>query len=87
MKKVTLAIITIGFAFMLSTSAFAEKQPMMKEALEHLQKAEKYLSRASHDKAGHLKKALKQTRAAIQHVKKGARFDNRHTEKKHYNQH
>ncbi len=78
MKRILLVLVLTAFSLTLSAPAYAERQPAMKEALEYLQKAEYYLNRASRDKGGHLKKALRQTRAAIKHVKKGMRFDNRH---------
>jgi hypothetical protein len=54
----------------------------MKAALEHLQAAKAELEKASHDKGGHRTEALKATDAAIQHVKEGMNYDNKHESKK-----
>lgn len=48
----------------------AENQPQMYSALEYLQKAEKKLENASHDKGGHRVKALELIRAAKIEIKK-----------------
>ena len=67
------------FAASLGTSAaIADRQPLMKDALRHLNAAETALQNAAHDKGGHRVKALGLTRQAIEQVKKGMRFDNRH---------
>lgn len=58
--------------------AHAEPQPHMKGALVDLEKAAKQLREASRDKGTHRVKALALTEEAIDQVKKGIEFDNRH---------
>lgn len=60
------------------TSASAEPQPRMREALEQLRAAAGSLEAADHDKGGHRAKALELTRAAIGQVEAGIHYDNRH---------
>ncbi len=63
-----------GFA----TQAFAEKQPRMHEALVSLQTALGSLEKATPDKGGHRVKAIELTKQAIEEVKAGVEFDNKH---------
>lgn len=58
--------------------AFADPQPKMKEALEHLKKAKDALQAATHDKGGHRVKAVEKVNEAIDQVEKGIAFDNKH---------
>ena len=58
--------------------AFAEPQPLMRDALSELREAASRLERADRDKGGHREKALELTRSAIHEVEEGMRFDNRH---------
>lgn len=60
------------------SSAHADPQPRMHDALGHLQEAEKGLQNAANDKGGHRVKALAATREAIEQTKKGIAFDNKH---------
>lgn len=60
------------------SSVSADPQPKMREALVDLRAAAHTLEGASRDKGGHRAKALELTRAAIQQVEAGMRFDNRH---------
>lgn len=62
---------------LLPTLAFAEPQPNMKEALEHLQKAKESLKNATADKGGHRAKAIDLVDKAIEQVEKGIKFDNK----------
>ena len=59
------------------TTASAEPQPRMHQALDELRAAAASLEAADHDKGGHRVKALELTRAAITQVKAGIEFDNR----------
>jgi 2-phospho-L-lactate transferase/gluconeogenesis factor (CofD/UPF0052 family) len=59
------------------TSASAEPQPRMHQALDELRAAAASLEAADHDKGGHRVKALELTRAAIGQVEAGIRHDNR----------
>jgi hypothetical protein len=61
-----------------STQAFAERQPRMREALVQLQSALGSLQKATADKGGHRVKAIQLTKDAIEEVKKGIAFDNKH---------
>ena len=63
-----------GFA----TQAFAEKQPHMRDALTSLQTAFNSLEKATADKGGHRVKAMELTKQAIDEVKAGIEFDNKH---------
>jgi len=60
------------------TTASAEPQPRMRQALGELRAAAASLEAAERDKGGHRAKALELTRAAIGQVEEGIRFDNRH---------
>jgi hypothetical protein len=59
------------------TTADAEPQPRMHQALDELRAAKASLEAADHDKGGHRNKALELTRAAIGQVEAGIRYDNR----------
>jgi hypothetical protein len=50
----------------------------MRAALDSLRDAQRALQAADHDKGGHRAKALQLTKAAIDEVQAGIRFDNRH---------
>jgi len=73
---VSLLAVSIGNNFV--TSASAEPQPKMREALDSLRAAKGALEAANHDKGGHRAKALELTSAAIDQVQAGLKFDNRH---------
>jgi len=60
------------------STASAEPQPKMHEALDELRTAAASLEAADRDKGGHRAKALELTRAAIGQVEAGIKFDNRH---------
>ncbi len=70
---VALCLIT-GFA----AGVWAERQPHMRAALEHLRAARAELEAASHDKGGHKIAALKAIDQAIEHVREGMKYSNRH---------
>ena len=77
------ALITRVLLLVVLTSAFVAgrataKQPMMRDALDHLRAAERALLAATADKGGHREAALRDTRAAIDEVEKGMQFDRRH---------
>ncbi len=57
--------------------AFADPQPKMKEALEHLRNAKAALQSATADKGGHRVKAIEKVNEAIEQVEKGIAFDNK----------
>lgn len=58
------------------TTAAAEPQPRMHQALDELRAAAASLEAADRDKGGHRAKALELTRAAIGQVEAGIRHDN-----------
>ena len=69
--------LVIGGAF-LSGSAYADRQSKMHNALDHLQAAQSLLQDASKDKGGHRQRALKLVHNAIEEVRAGIAYDNRH---------
>ena len=69
--------LVIGIRTVGSVWAGGEPQPRMRNALKFLLIAKGELAKASVDKGGHRAKALEHTDAAIEHVKKGIRFDNK----------
>ncbi len=79
-------ISTLGLAMVLSMvvgrdmvrSAGAEPQPHMRSALGSLESALAQLQKATADKGGHRVKAMELTTQAIEEVKKGIAFDNKH---------
>lgn len=73
-----LALTLLG-AF-ITPSLVAENQPHMRAALEHLQAAKAELEAAEHDKGGHRAKAQQLTQEAIEEVKAGINFDNKHSQ-------
>lgn len=77
MKKMVLVAVVSAFAGVFATTAFAEKQPMMRNALEKLEDARKNLENATADKGGHRVKALALVNDAIKEVKAGIEFDNK----------
>lgn len=72
----SLLAVSLGNNFV--SSASAEGQPKMREALESLRAAKVALESADRDKGGHRAKALELTRAAIGQVEAGIQYDNRH---------
>lgn len=79
--KISTIVFASLFAATIATdrisTADAERQPHMKAALAHLEKAVNQLDKATADKGGHRVKAIDLTRQAIEQVKKGIEFDNR----------
>ena len=59
-------------------SVTAEPQPKMKAALDSLRDAKRSLEQATPDKGGHRVKAIELTKAAIDQVEAGIKFDNKH---------
>lgn len=77
-KTGILSLLVLVMAMGFVSNSYAEPQPHMRAALEHLKKARAQLKMASHDKGGHRVKALRAIQRAINQVKKGMRYDNRH---------
>jgi len=83
MKKKLLSMVVFVFLIAgISVSAWAEKQPHMKSALEGLRKAKAQLEKAEPDKGGHRVAAIKLIDQAIDEVKAGMEFDNEHKDQK-----
>ena len=83
MKRIHITILVLAVTLMVGfgsgyvvSDAHAEKQPLMRMALKHLQVAKTKLQKASHDKGGHRVKALEYVNQAIVEVKKGIKHDN-----------
>jgi len=74
-KRFVVLIVAIALVAGLVMGAWAERQPHMKAALEHLQKAKVQLEKAEHDKGGHRANALSLVEQAISEVKQGMAFD------------
>ena len=80
-KATTLALagaLAVVVSGNLVNEASAEPQPHMKTALDYLTKANDALSKANADKGGHRVKAMELTGKAIEEVKAGIAFDNKH---------
>jgi TolA-binding protein len=77
MKKLLCSTL-LALSLAVPTAAFAEPQPNMKEALEHLRAAKVSLEKATADKGGHRVKAIEHVNQAIEQVEKGIEFDNKH---------
>jgi hypothetical protein len=73
----TIAAFALALSLSVPTAAFAEPQPHMKNALEHLKKAKEQLEKATADKGGHRVKALEALNQAIEQTEKGVNFDNK----------
>ncbi|QSQ20144.1 hypothetical protein JY651_33410 [Pyxidicoccus parkwayensis] len=58
--------------------AYADRQPKMRDAVAHLERALTSLKNASADKGGHRVKAIELTEAALNEVREGIKFDNQH---------
>jgi len=70
------ALVIIGLVVFGAFSLQAqERQPHMKTALEHLEKAKTQLEKAAPGKGGHRVKAIELINSAIAEVRKGMEFD------------
>ena len=80
--KLTALTLAAALALVTTNNAIdtvdAAPQPHMRSALDHLNAAHAELARATADKGGHRVKAMTLTKDAIDHVKKGIAFDNKH---------
>jgi hypothetical protein len=75
--KLTSLLLAGLLATSVTTSAIADRQPKMKDALRHLVNARSSLKNAAHDKGGHRVKALELVDGAIVEVEAGIKFDNK----------
>jgi hypothetical protein len=71
------SLLTVSLSSNLLSTASAEPQPKMREALESLRAAKAALEAATPDKGGHRVKAIAATNNAIGEVEAGIKFDNR----------
>lgn len=78
MKKLMFTAVVSACLGGLATHALAEPQPHMRAALNALENARAQLEKASADKGGHRVKAIALVNEAIEQVKKGIDFDNKH---------
>ena len=77
-KLSTLAFATAFGLSLAMPAAQADRQPLMRDALGHLNSARNVLTRATNDKGGHRVKAIAAVDEAIAQTKKGIAFDNHH---------
>lgn len=77
MRRTVIAATVAFFLGGLANHAQAERQPRMRDALAHLERALTALKNASADKGGHRVKAIGLTEQAISEVREGIQFDNR----------
>ena len=78
MRKRHLSLLALSLGLLLAAPAFAEPQPHMKAALASLETAKAQLEKASADKGGHRVKAIELINSAMEEVRKGIEFDNKH---------
>ena len=76
-KLIAVGLISAGLGA-LSMHAYAEKQGHMQAAQKNLEQALDQLQKATSDKGGHRAKAMEHTRRAMDEVKLGIDFDNKH---------
>lgn len=77
-KRFVVAVVSLCLILGFAAGVWAEKQPHMTAALEHLRAAKEELNKASEDKGGHRVAAIKAIEEAIQQVKEGIRYADRH---------
>jgi hypothetical protein len=77
-KSLIVTLVAVCLIVGISVSVWAEKQPHMRASLTHLMKAKAQLEKAEPDKGGHRVAAVKLIDQAIEEVKAGIEFDNKH---------
>jgi hypothetical protein len=77
-KLTTILLAGLLGASVLTGTAFAKRQPLMRDALHDLQVARATLDAAAPDKGGHRVKAIELTDQAIAEVRDGIQYDNTH---------
>ena len=80
--RIAILALAVSTGLMFSVRPAGADQPHMEAALEALKSAEAHLEKATPDKGGHRNAALQNTRSAIEHVRKGMVYDERHESKK-----
>ena len=83
-KRFVIIVVSLCLVAGFAVGVWAERQPHMVAALEHLRAAKDELKAASHDKGGHRVAAIKAIDDAIDHVKEGMRFSERHERRERY---
>lgn len=78
MRRTVLAATVAFFIGGFANQALAERQPRMRDAVAHLEKALSSLKNAAPDKGGHRVKAIGLTEQALGEVREGIQFDNHH---------
>ncbi|MCP3144251.1 hypothetical protein [Pyxidicoccus xibeiensis] len=78
MRRTLVAVTAAFFLGGFANHAYADRQPRMRDAMVHLEKALAALKAANADKGGHRVKAIGLTEQAIGEVREGIKFDNRH---------
>lgn len=78
MKKTLAVGLLSALVASAATYAYADRQPHMKLAREHLEKGLEQLQKATADKGGHRAKAIDLVKDAIKEVNAGIEFDNKH---------
>jgi outer membrane murein-binding lipoprotein Lpp len=82
MKNLRMILPAVALAgCLLTPRLFAEKQPHMVAAIQHMRQAQAELEKASHDKGGHRTKAMEHLKAAMAETQAGIGFDNSHETK------
>jgi len=74
-------VLTLALILLAPRYLYAEDQPHMQAALQHLRAAAEELEKADRDKGGHRVQALNLTHQAINHVQAGIQYDNTHRTK------
>jgi hypothetical protein len=74
-------VVTLTLVALAPRCLYAEEQPHMQAALQHLRAAAEELEKADRDKGGHRVQALNLTHQAINHVQAGIQYDNTHRTK------
>ena len=74
-------MLTLALVSLAPQHLYAEAQPHMQAALQHLRAAAEELEKADRDKGGHRVQALNLTHQAINHVQAGIQYDNTHRTK------
>ncbi|MCY1016747.1 hypothetical protein [Pyxidicoccus sp. MSG2] len=78
MRRTLVAATAAFFLGGFANHAYADRQPKMRDALAHLERALTSLKNANADKGGHRVKAIELTEGALNEVREGIKFDNQH---------
>jgi len=78
------AALSLGIATTMTSTASAQGQEEMNEAIEHLRQAKGDLSHAANNKGGHRETAIHMIDQAIAEVEAGKAYAKEHPEAKHH---